>query len=179
MILQALVQYYEDLLANGKITRPGWTSAKVSWALELDENGQLMVLHPLQQEEKRGKKTVLAPCQLQVPEQVKRSSGVAANFLCDNSAYMLGIDGKGKPERAMQCFAAAKELHLAILQNVPGQAAQAVRNFYKLGPQGGGAESSAGTKSQGTLQGWQSGISDSGKLCSGRSGNTGSLAAAV
>ena len=35
--LQALVQYYEDLLANGKITRPGWTSAKVSWALELDE----------------------------------------------------------------------------------------------------------------------------------------------
>ena len=34
MILQALVQYYEDLLANGKITRPGWTSAKVSWALE-------------------------------------------------------------------------------------------------------------------------------------------------
>lgn len=180
MILQALVQYYEDLLANGKITRPGWTSAKVSWALELDENGQLMALHPLQQEEKRGKKTVLAPCQLQVPEQVKRSSGVAANFLCDNSAYMLGIDGKGKPERAMQCFAAAKELHLAILQNVPGQAAQAVRNFfYKLGPQGGGAESSAGTKSQGTLQGWQSGISDSGKPCSGRSGNTGSLAAAV
>ena len=130
MILQALVQYYEDLLANDKITRPGWTSAKVSWALELDENGQLMVLHPLQQEEKRGKKTVLAPCQLQVPEQVKRSSGVAANFLCDNSAYMLGIDGKGKPERAMQCFAAAKELHLAILQNVPGQAAQAVRNFF-------------------------------------------------
>ena len=50
-------------------------------------------------------------------EQVKRSSGVAANFLCDNSAYMLGIDGEGKPERAMQCFAAAKELHLAMLQN--------------------------------------------------------------
>ena len=63
-----------------KSRAPGWTSAKVSWALELDENGQLMVLHPLQQEEKRGKKTVLAPCQLQVPEQVKRSSGVAANF---------------------------------------------------------------------------------------------------
>ena len=82
MILQALVQYYEDLLANGKITRPGWTSAKVSWALELDENGQLMALHPLQQEEKRGKKTVLAPCQLQVPEQVKRSSGVAAKITC-------------------------------------------------------------------------------------------------
>ncbi len=104
MILQALVQYYEDLLANGKITRPGWTSAKVSWALELDENGQLMALHPLQQEEKRGKKTVLAPCQLQVPEQVKRSSGVAANFLCDNSAYMLRALTE-KANRSVQCSA--------------------------------------------------------------------------
>lgn len=74
---------------------------------------------------------------------------------------MLGIDGKGKRSVQWSAFNTAKELHLAILQNVPGQAAQAVRNFYKLGPQGGGAESSAGTKSQGTLQGWQSGISDS------------------
>ena len=89
MILQALVQYYEDLLANGKITRPGWTSAKVSWALELDENGQLMTLHPLQQEEKRGKKTVLAPCQLQVPEQVKRSSGVYLKDVLSGSAILF------------------------------------------------------------------------------------------
>ena len=35
MILQALTQYYEDLLAQGKIARPGWAVAKVSWALEL------------------------------------------------------------------------------------------------------------------------------------------------
>ena len=129
MILQALVQCYEDLLANGKITRPGWTSAKSvglwNWMKTATDG-----IAPLAARGKARKKTVLAPCQLQVPEQVKRSSGVAANFLCDNSAYMLGIDGKGKPERAMQCFAAAKELHLAILQNVPGQAAQAVRNFF-------------------------------------------------
>ena len=179
MILQALVQYYEDLLANGKITRPGWTSAKVSWALELDENGQLMALHPLQQEEKRGKKTVLAPYQLQVPEQVKRSSGVAANFLCDNSAYMLGIDGKGKPERAMQCFAAAKELHLAILQNVPGQAAQAVRNFFINWDPKAAEQNPALEQSLKELYKGGNLVSDSGKLCSGRSGNTGSLAAAV
>ena len=175
MILQALVQYYEDLLANDKITRPGWTSAKVSWALELDENGQLMALQPLQQEEKRGKKTVLAPCQLQVPEQVKRSSGVAANFLCDNSAYMLGIDGACNAVLC-RCKGAAS-CHFTKCSWSGGTGSAEL--FYKLGPQGGGAESSAGTKSQGTLQGWQSGISDSGKLCSGRSGNTGSLAAAV
>ena len=39
MILQALVQYYEDLLANGKITRPGLTSEKVSWALASSGTG--------------------------------------------------------------------------------------------------------------------------------------------
>lgn len=103
MILQALVQYYEDLLANGKITRPGWTSAKVSWALELDENGQLMALHPLQQEEKRGKKTVLAPCQLQVPEQVKRSSGVAANFCVITVLTCSALTEKAN--RSVQCSA--------------------------------------------------------------------------
>ena len=122
MILQALVQYYEDLLANDKITRPGWTSAKVSWALELDENGQLMALHPLHQEEKRGKKPALVPLQMKVPEQVKRSRNIISNFMCENSAYMLGIGKKEKKEHALQCFAAAKELHLTILQNVPGQA---------------------------------------------------------
>ena len=108
MILQALVQYYEDLLANDKITRPGWTSAKVSWALELDENGQLMALHPLHQEEKRGKKPALVPLQLKVPEQVKRSRNIISNFMCENSAYMLGIGKKEKKEHALQCFAAAK-----------------------------------------------------------------------
>ena len=50
--------------------------------------------------------------------------------MCENSAYMLGIGKKEKKEHALQCFAAAKELHLTILQNVPGQAAQAVRDFF-------------------------------------------------
>ena len=38
----------------------------------------------------RGKKVVWVPANLVVPEMVTRSSGVAANFLCDNSKYMLG-----------------------------------------------------------------------------------------
>ena len=61
MILQALTQYYEDLLALGKIARPGWAKAKVSWALELSDNGELLGLLHLQQEVQRGKKTVLIP----------------------------------------------------------------------------------------------------------------------
>ena len=42
MILQSLTQYYEDLLSLGEIARPGWAVAKVSWALELGEDGNLL-----------------------------------------------------------------------------------------------------------------------------------------
>ena len=55
MILQALTDYYEDLLALGKIARPGWAKAKVSWALELGDNGELLGLLHLQQVVQRGK----------------------------------------------------------------------------------------------------------------------------
>ena len=131
MILQALVQYYEALLAKGKIACPGWTSAKISWGLELSPKGQLLAVHSLQTEQSKGKKMVLAPQSMKVPEQVKRASGVAANFLCDNSSYCLGIDAKGKPARSLQCFAACRELHLKILKNIPGKAAQTLCAFFE------------------------------------------------
>ena len=70
MILQALTQYYEDLLARGEVARPGWTKARVSWGLELAPDGRLLAVVPLQTEQVRGKKTVLAPQMLPVPEQV-------------------------------------------------------------------------------------------------------------
>lgn len=131
MILQALTQYYEDLLARGEVARPGWTKARVSWGLELAPDGRLLAVVPLQTEQVRGKKTVLAPQMLPVPEQVKRSSGVAANFLCDNSSYLLGNDAKGKPARSRQCFEAAKTLHLELLQDAVETPAAAVCRFFE------------------------------------------------
>lgn len=41
MILQALTRYYEDLLSRGEIAAPGWAPAKISFALCLNENGEL------------------------------------------------------------------------------------------------------------------------------------------
>lgn len=131
MILQALTQYYEDLLALGQIDRPGWNQAKVSYGLALDKDGRLIQLLHLQQEAVRGKKTVLAPQELLVPTPVKRSSGVLANFLCDNSGYLLGVDNKGKPARTADCFAAARSLHLALLNEVDSPAARAIVRFFE------------------------------------------------
>ena len=108
MILQALTHCYEDLLKQGKIGRPGWSQVKVAYGLDLDAEGNLVQLLHLQQEVTRGKKKALAPRELLLPAQVKRSVAVAANFLCDNSGYLLGADSKGKPERTAGCFAAAQ-----------------------------------------------------------------------
>lgn len=131
MILQALTHYYEDLLNRGAIARPGWNLSKISYGLLLDEDGKLVQLLHLQQEVPRGKKTVLAPQEYSLPSPVKRSSGVAANFLWDNSGYLLGADNKGKPERSVKCFEAAKELHLNLLKNADSPAARAIVRFFE------------------------------------------------
>ena len=82
-------------------------------------------------QDKKGKKIVLAPQLLTLPAPVKRSSGVAANFLCDNSSYLLGVDDKGKPKRTLECFQACKVLHQTLLDGVDSPAARAVLAFFQ------------------------------------------------
>ena len=130
MILQALVEYYEALERKEKITSPGWCRARVAYGLDISEQGELKSVIPLKQERQKGKKTVTVPQSLTVPQMVSRSSGVSANFLCDHSGYMLGIDNKGKPERSRECFEYAKKKHKDILGNISSPAARAVCRFF-------------------------------------------------
>ena len=131
MILQALTEYYHTLEQAGKIAAPGWSPVKVSFALQIGPDGALEQVISVQTEQQRGKKTVWAPQVLSLPAPVKRTVGVAANFLCDNSSYMLGIDNKGKPQRTLECFDACKVLHEQILKDVDSPAAQAVLAFFR------------------------------------------------
>ena len=126
-----MTRYYEDLLAEGKISRPGWVTAKVSYGLVLDEAGRLLQVVPLLTEVEKKNKKALVSREMEVPAPVKRTAGVAANFLCDNSSYLLGADSKGKPERTADCFAAAKELHLKLLAEADSPAARAVKGFFE------------------------------------------------
>ena len=130
MILQALTRYYEDLLAQGKIDAPGWAPAKISFALYLDENGGLTQVVPTMEDVTKGKKTVQQPQSMALPAAVKRTVGIAANFLWDNSSYLLGIDQKGKPERSRNCFAAAAKLHHAVLDGVDSPVAHSILAFF-------------------------------------------------
>lgn len=132
MILQSLVRYYEALEEKGEITRPGWCTAKAAFALELSGDGRLIRVLPIKIEVPRGKKTVWEAQKLTVPEMATRASNVCANFLCDNSSYLLGIDRKGKPERTKECFQCAKEKHLDVLKNTESPVAAAVKRYFEI-----------------------------------------------
>lgn len=131
MILQALTEYYQALEREGKIAAPGWSPVKVSFALCLGDDGTLEQVVSIQTEQPKGNKTVLAPQIISLPVPVKRTVGVAANFLCDNSSYILGVDNKGKPKRTQECFEACKALHEELLQDLDSPAAQAVLAFFR------------------------------------------------
>ena len=131
MILQALVDDYEALSTSGKIARPGWGPVKTSIALELTETGEISQAIFLKEKVEKGKKKVLVPKIFDLPAPVKRTVGVSANFLCDNSSYILGFDDKGKPKRSLECFAACKALHEKVLDGVESPATKAVLVFFQ------------------------------------------------
>lgn len=130
MILTALVHLYEELCKQGKIQAEGWGIAKVSHRILLDKEGHLCGIISARKKVQRGKKETEVPCEMCVPLPVTRSSGVKANFLCDNSSYFLAVDAKGKVQRTIQCFEAAKELHHQVLAHCHSPVAKAILHFF-------------------------------------------------
>lgn len=127
MILQALVKLYEDLAAQGKIARPGWSPVQVSWALCLDAGGRLIQVIPLLEGQKNGGSTAQS---MELPTPVARSVNIDSNFLWDHSGYLLGIDDKGKPERSRQCFDACRRLHEQVLDGVDSPISRAILAYF-------------------------------------------------
>ena len=126
MILQALVRYYEDLAKQGKIARPGWAKSKINYALCINARGELEQVIPLL-EDSGGKKP--QPKRMDLPAAVKRTVGIAPNFLWDNASYLLGVDAKGKPERSVKCFEACRTFHHLLLDGADSTAAKGILAF--------------------------------------------------
>jgi CRISPR-associated protein Csd1 len=139
MILQALTSLYEALAQKGEISKEGWSREKISFALSIDEEGNLLRVTPLFDTVDGPKgKTREVPQKMMVPAAVKRTSGAAANFLWDNSSYILGVSlkkGEDDAEREkrrnkdIKCFEACRELHHSMLDGMEYPAAKAVLNF--------------------------------------------------
>ena len=130
MILKALVEYYEELQKKDEIARQGWCQAKTAYALNLNIDGSLKTIITLKHEKEIGKKKMKVASDRIVPQMVTRSSDISANFLCDNSKYILGVDGAGSGKRVYECFKAARDKHLKILEFSNGIMATAIKLFF-------------------------------------------------
>jgi len=127
MILHALNSYYQRLRENPEsgVALPGFAPQKISYALIIDHAGRLVGVQDIR--DVSGSRP--RPVQLMVPEGAIRSSGVAANFLWDNTGYVLGFDAKGKPERTRRTFEAFKALHHDVGDGVEDPGMKAVLRF--------------------------------------------------
>ena len=130
MILQALHNYYDRKSADPEsgLAQPGFEWKEIPFVIELEAQG-----NSIQIEDTRGGegKKIRARSFL-VPQSVKKTSGVAANLLWDNAAYVLGVDTKGKPKRVeeqRQAFIAKIESLSTAARNDIG--VQAVLNFLR------------------------------------------------
>ncbi len=108
MILQALNGYYERMANDPESGMPpfGTSIENISFALVLDTDGNLKDIEDLREQE--GSK--LRPRKVLVPAAEKKASGIKANFLWDNTSYVIGLDDKGKQERTNKCHAAFVDL---------------------------------------------------------------------
>ena len=131
MILQALVEHYEDLAAQGKLARPGWSDANISYALYINDAGELEQVADIRQVPENGKgKPKPQVRKLPSSPTGRTSLAVKPAFLWDNSKYILGIDSKGKPEQSLRCFQGCRALHHQLLDDVDSPAARAVLAFF-------------------------------------------------
>jgi len=136
MILQSLYNYYQILLKDDSldIAPPGYSAANVSFALNLSPAGDLLDIFPFTSKFFDGKKERERNYRrMVVPEQVKRTVGIAANFLCDNAAYVLGLSGKEAKDLnyAEKRFEAFRELNTEILAKANSAVARAVIAFLQ------------------------------------------------
>lgn len=127
MILPALNNYYDRLRSSADADIPllGFSSKGISFALLLNREGNLLQVLDLR--ETQGKR--LLSKQMIVPEAVIKSVNIAANFMWDNTGYVLGADNKGKPERSIKTFEAFKKLHHDIGEDLDDEGMVAILRF--------------------------------------------------
>jgi len=135
MILQSLARYYDILVSDPEthIAPRNSSVANVSFAVVLSDEGKLINLLSLFGEVPQGRKMVERPRRMFVPQQVKRSSGIKPNFLCDNTAYVLGISERDdtRPDYSRKRFDAFRALNLELLSRADSVPARAVCAFLE------------------------------------------------
>lgn len=116
--LPALIRYYERLEADPtqSVADFGFSREKIHFEVLLETNGSLAGFEDIRDSNERGKPI---PKPLLVPDGGGRSGTGLKPFFCwDNTGYALGRDNKDNPERATEMFAAFRELHLSMREEL-------------------------------------------------------------
>ena len=128
MILQALTSLYEALAPKGEVPKEGWSREKISFALGIDENGDLLRITPLfKPGDMPREKKKEEPQKMMVPIKVGNKS---PKFLWGNSGFILGAANDKTPEKAKECFERNRQFHHQLLDKVDSPAAKAILNFF-------------------------------------------------
>lgn len=129
MLLQSLVKLYEAWAEKGEIEKLGWNPVKISYGISLDEEGNVDEIIHLKTNAPKGNKEI--PSLISLPMPVKRSVGVASNFLYDNSTYVFGYDNSNKPDRAKQCFDCFRNVGNKVLENSEDEFSTVIKKFLQ------------------------------------------------
>lgn len=129
MLLQSLVKLYEAWAEKGEIEKLGWNPVKISYGISLDEEGNVDEIIHLKTNAPKGNKEI--PSLISLPMPVKRSVGVASNFLYDNATYVFGYDNSNKPDRAKQCFDCFRNVGNKVLENSEDEFSAVIKKFLQ------------------------------------------------
>lgn len=129
MLLQSLVKLYEAWAEKGEIEKLGWNPVKISYGISLDEEGNVDEIIHLKTNAPKGNKEI--PSLISLPMPVKRSVGVASNFLYDNATYVFGYDNSNKPDRAKQCFDCFRNVGNKVLENSEDEFSTVIKKFLQ------------------------------------------------
>jgi CRISPR-associated protein Csd1 len=92
--LSALARAYDRMVTRHEVPAFGYSTQNIGFLISLNADGSVAGA-PVDLRSTEGKKLIAR--RLAVPQPVKRTSGIAPNFLWDKTAYVLGVTaGEGK-----------------------------------------------------------------------------------
>lgn len=116
MILQALTKYYQRISQSedSDVAQEGFQKQDIPFLIALNPDGHFVGLQDTRQGEGKKKKAR----SFIVPKAVKKTSGIAANLLWDNPAYVLGRPKPDKKKDFQTLLERAKEQHQRFIETI-------------------------------------------------------------
>lgn len=124
MILKALYDYYNRC---GNLPAPGMEEKEIGFVIVISKEGKFLRFEDCRTDKTIGRVYL-------VKKHVSRSSAAVANYLYDNSAYVLGYSDKDDSEKNQLYFNTFVEKVRSILDRMPDNSdIRTLMNFYAQG----------------------------------------------